>query len=118
MTYEEAWEDYRQRLRQAAPDVEPIRCMTPTDPLILLARVLEPAPDDRTFVHCPPGYYYSDAQNTWVSEASEKRLVELTRLRTGTWTPSVVTCDGCGAAASCEFAYDPYNTDGDCLAEK
>jgi hypothetical protein len=27
-------------------------------------------------------------------------------------------CDECGAARHCEFAYDPYNIDGDCLAEK
>lgn len=28
------------------------------------------------------------------------------------------TCDDCGARHDCEFAFDPYNTDGDCLAEK
>jgi hypothetical protein len=28
------------------------------------------------------------------------------------------TCDDCGAAATCEYAFDLYNTDGDCLAEK
>lgn len=30
----------------------------------------------------------------------------------------VFTCDNCDAAPECEFAFDPYNTDGDCLAEK
>lgn len=30
----------------------------------------------------------------------------------------VFTCDGCSAAHDCEFVFDPYNTDGDCLAEK
>lgn len=30
----------------------------------------------------------------------------------------VFTCDGCGDAPTCEFVFDPYNTDGDCLAEK
>jgi hypothetical protein len=28
------------------------------------------------------------------------------------------TCDGCGARRTCELAFDPYNEDGDCLAEK
>lgn len=28
------------------------------------------------------------------------------------------TCDGCGDAPKCEFVFDPWNTDGDCLAEK
>lgn len=28
------------------------------------------------------------------------------------------TCDECGAAPTCPYAFDPYNTDGDCLAEK
>lgn len=30
----------------------------------------------------------------------------------------VVTCEGCGANDNCEFVWDLYNTDGDCLAEK
>ncbi len=28
------------------------------------------------------------------------------------------TCEGCPSEETCEWAYDPYNTDGDCLAEK
>lgn len=28
------------------------------------------------------------------------------------------TCDGCSEAPFCEFAYDPYNAGGDCLAEE
>lgn len=28
------------------------------------------------------------------------------------------TCDNCTQAPVCHFTYDPYNTDGDCLAEK
>lgn len=28
------------------------------------------------------------------------------------------TCDDCPAVRTCGFAFDPYNTDGDCLAEK
>lgn len=30
-----------------------------------------------------------------------------------------LTCYDCAAALDgCEFAFDPYNTDGDCLADK
>lgn len=29
-----------------------------------------------------------------------------------------ITCDECRLAAICEHAFDPYNTDGDCLASK
>lgn len=28
------------------------------------------------------------------------------------------TCDDCPARQTCEFAFDAYNTDGDCLADK
>jgi len=28
------------------------------------------------------------------------------------------TCDNCLHKQYCEYAYDPYNTKGDCLAEK
>lgn len=28
------------------------------------------------------------------------------------------TCKGCPDVKTCEFAWDPYNTDGDCLADK
>ena len=28
------------------------------------------------------------------------------------------TCDTCSARFKCELVFDPYNTDGDCLAEK
>jgi len=28
------------------------------------------------------------------------------------------SCDGCGLVRKCLLAFDPYNTDGDCLYEK
>ena len=28
------------------------------------------------------------------------------------------TCDGCDLAKRCDFAFDPYNTNGDCLLSK
>gem|GEM_PF-4086041 len=30
----------------------------------------------------------------------------------------VLTCDTCSDAPTCEYAFDLYNTDGDCLASK
>lgn len=32
--------------------------------------------------------------------------------------PSTFTCADCPLVKQCVFAYDPYNTDGDCIAEK
>ena len=29
-----------------------------------------------------------------------------------------ITCDKCELRSKCPFAYDPYNTDGDCLLTK
>lgn len=29
-----------------------------------------------------------------------------------------LSCDECGARHTCEFATDPYNINGDCLADK
>ena len=31
---------------------------------------------------------------------------------------SYITCDSCPHRYECPYAYDPYNIDGDCLAEK
>lgn len=33
-------------------------------------------------------------------------------------TKQVYTCEDCGARHTCPFSMDPYNTNGDCLAEK
>lgn len=32
--------------------------------------------------------------------------------------PTTFTCDTCEIAAECALAFDAYNTNGDCLAEK
>lgn len=32
--------------------------------------------------------------------------------------PAEFTCDECSHAASCALAFDSYNTNGDCLADK
>jgi hypothetical protein len=34
------------------------------------------------------------------------------------WSIESFTCDGCGGVNICKYAFDGYNTDGDCLAEK
>lgn len=31
---------------------------------------------------------------------------------------AVFTCDGCAMVTRCTLAFDPYNTDGDCLLDK
>lgn len=37
----------------------------------------------------------------------------------GQWEQGVTfTCDECAGAADCKWAYDPYNTNGDCLGDK
>lgn len=42
------------------------------------------------------------------------RLIQMA----GRYAPAVYTCDDCGAAPTCKLAFDAYNSDGDCLAEK
>jgi len=32
--------------------------------------------------------------------------------------PETFTCDGCGLVNVCTLAFDPYNSDGDCLHDK
>lgn len=32
--------------------------------------------------------------------------------------PPVCTCEGCPLERTCAFAWDTYNTNGDCLADK
>lgn len=32
--------------------------------------------------------------------------------------PAMMTCDGCRSNDTCKYAFDHYNTDGDCLAAK
>ena len=48
--------------------------------------------------------------------ADRARLVEMYRERVG--VIDKFTCDDCGARFTCMLAFDAYNTDGDCLAEK
>lgn len=58
----------------------------------------------------------------WVSllgkERTDQELAELRASIAGEWGIDKFTCDECGARQTCDFAFDVYNTDGDCLAEK
>jgi len=47
-----------------------------------------------------------------------KREEMLKRLKDLGITFQWITCDKCPERETCEFAYDTYNTDGDCLALK
>ena len=48
----------------------------------------------------------------------EKRNLMLQRLKALNIQFKWITCDKCPDRDKCEFAYDPYNIDGDCLCEK
>lgn len=47
-------------------------------------------------------------------EAAVKFMVD----ECGYKPPIVFTCDGCSFAPRCTLAFDPYNTNGDCLYDK
>jgi hypothetical protein len=52
---------------------------------------------------------------------TEDELAALRRMSTEhleEGAPETFTCDDCGARYKCTFAFDWYNTDGDCIAEK
>lgn len=55
-----------------------------------------------------------ETAKTYLADPTPRAEV-LRRLRTRAFT---YTCDECGAAPNCEYAFDSYNTDGDCIAEK
>jgi hypothetical protein len=59
--------------------------------------------------------------NSGRDDGSEKlgdRLSERRSSAAKDWDISEFSCDHCSAAKTCEYAFDPYNTNGDCLAEK
>lgn len=59
---------------------------------------------------------------SWVSALGRERTnEELAAIRKGAATAfgiDAFTCDGCLLRHTCEFAFDAYNTNEDCLAEK
>lgn len=58
----------------------------------------------------------------WVALLGPERTSEENAARRANvvkeWDIAKFSCDECGASKTCEFAFDPYNTNGDCLAEK
>lgn len=59
---------------------------------------------------------------SWVAflgrERSPEELAEARRCSSAWFDIDKFTCDDCRAQKTCDWAFDPYNTDGDCLAEK
>jgi hypothetical protein len=59
---------------------------------------------------------------SWVALLGPKRtdeqLAAIRALAVADWGELRFTCDECPAKSTCEFAFDPYNIAGDCLAEK
>ena len=49
---------------------------------------------------------------------TEEALAKLRESNADLFEIEVFTCDDCPARKMCHFVFDPYNTDGDCLAEK
>lgn len=51
-------------------------------------------------------------------QVGEARAFSIARMEGHAPTPDKFTCDTCLAKYDCVYAFDYYNTDGDCLAEK
>lgn len=49
---------------------------------------------------------------------SEEELADLRQITSSSFGIDKFTCDECPARYTCEWAFDPYNTDDDCLAAK
>jgi hypothetical protein len=63
------------------------------------------------------------AEGYLVTPRTDAQLVDLRRSATDAgivegYPVSSFTCDGCVRAPRCQFVYDPYNQDGDCLDDK
>ncbi len=62
--------------------------------------------------YCGGKTRYSD------KELAERRERCINYLRRININFSFITCDQCPCRCRCPYAYDPYNTDGDCLLAK
>ena len=60
--------------------------------------------------------------SAWVSllgaERTEKENADRRANVAGEFDIKEFSCDRCSASRTCDYAFDPYNTNGDCLAEK
>ena len=63
---------------------------------------------------------WPDREYVTPEQLAEERASGLEALREGLGRegPITFTCDSCGHAARCLLAFDPYCTDGECLADK
>jgi len=64
--------------------------------------------------------FYKDGEplsKEHAKEHADKTRQALTVLR-GEVSIDQITCEECYSNAGCEYAFDMYNTNGDCLAEK
>lgn len=59
----------------------------------------------------------SELEHPRTIEQLQKLRVEMLAFGAGHGVKNF-TCDDCPALSICKHAYDLYNTDGDCLAEK
>lgn len=54
-----------------------------------------------------------------LAQEREKAVVFLSNTHSSLFSfDTVFTCDSCPTAPTCRLAFDGYNTNGDCLAEK
>lgn len=58
----------------------------------------------------------ADDDLTYSTPATPEEVAEAERIAEG--STFNFTCVGCAQSATCLFAFDAYNTDGDCLAAK
>lgn len=66
-----------------------------------------------------PGDEYLYAEPRTFEELYSDRQVLSAQIAEGpSPEPARITCDACRLVSRCVFAFDPYNTNGDCLLEK
>jgi hypothetical protein len=70
-------------------------------------------------IDCPDyKKWYDEVLTTLSAKAVVSREACIKYLKEIGITIHTITCDLCLDRDSCEWSYDPYNTEGDCLAEK
>lgn len=59
---------------------------------------------------------------SWTAALGERRtdrqLIDRRKAAVEAFDIAKFTCDDCRDRWTCDWSFDPYNTDGDCLAEK
>jgi hypothetical protein len=75
----------------------------------------DPTPDDSSLT---PDQWSGFITLIPLPTAEAKAIADRVRKDFGWSDDLLLTCEDCVANAECDFAFDPYNTDGDCLAIK